>query len=395
MKAELATMGGQLPMKKVLLPLHEPVFGGNEWRYVKRCLDSTWVSTGAAFVERFEAAVASRLGVRHAVAVVNGTAALHLALEAAGVEAGCEVLAPSLTFIATANSAAYLGARPRFVDADPSTMGLDPVVLQDYLSRKARVRRGACWHRDTGRRVAACLPVHVLGHPPRLDRLLEVCGRWRIPVVEDATESLGSTFQGRAAGTFGLAGALSFNGNKIITTGGGGMVVTDDAATAARLRHLSTQAKKDPVAYVHDRLGYNYRLPGINAALGLAQLEQLDGFVKRKRRVARWYASALAGTDLAFRWEPDGARSNFWLNAVFAGSRDRARRIMAGLAAAGIESRPLWTPCHRQPIFKPPLTAGTLPVTDSLWRATVTLPSSANMTRRDVEAVARVLSSCP
>lgn len=377
------------------LPLHEPVFAGNEWRYLKECLDSGWVSTAGPFVGRFEEAVSAKLGARHAVAVVNGTAALHLALRAAGVRAGDEVLVPTLTFIATANAAAYLGAIPRFVDCSETDLGLDPEAMAYHLRLHARVSGRACVHKDSGRRIAACVPVHVFGHPAAMDRILEVCGRWRIPVVEDAAESLGSTFHGRAAGTFGLLGALSFNGNKIITTGGGGMVVTADRRLADLVRHLATQAKADPATYRHDAVGYNYRLPSVNAALGCAQVEALDGFVEKKRRVAAWYRDALAGTrDLRLLWEPPGARSNFWLNAVFAGSPGRAKSLMKLLASRGIETRAPWKPCHLQTIHRK-VTAGSLSVSERVWRTAFNIPSSANLSEAAVRRVGRLIKGRP
>ncbi|MBI4677688.1 MAG: LegC family aminotransferase [Elusimicrobia bacterium] len=376
----------------LVIALHEPVFSGREWRYLKECLDSGWVSSSGGFVDRFEETARGALGARHAVAVVNGTAALHLALRAAGVSRDCEVLVPSLTFIATANAAAYLGAVPRFVDCEGTTLGMDPDSVADYLRLKARLSAGACVDKDSGRRIAACVPVHAFGHPARLDRIIEVCGRWRIPVVEDAAESLGSTFQGKAAGTFGLLGCLSFNGNKIITTGGGGMVVTSDRRLAALVRHLSTQAKADPATYRHDMVGYNYRLPGINAALGCAQLEALDAFVQKKRRIAGWYREALSGAKgLSLLWEPPQSRSNFWLNTVLADSPARARALMKRLASRAVECRAPWKPCHLQGIHEP-LSAGTLGVCERVWRTAFNVPSSASLSRDDVRRVGRLLS---
>ncbi len=373
------------------LGLHEPLFEGNEWRYLKECVDTGWVSSAGAFVTRFEAMVAARAGTRHAVALVNGTAALHLALEAAGVRRGDEVLVPSLTFIATANAAAYLGARPRFVDSEEETLGMDPDVLEEYLKNGTTTRNGERIDKITRRRIGGCVPMHTLGHPAKIDRLCELARRYRIPVIEDAAESLGSTYQGKPMGSWGLAGVLSFNGNKILTTGGGGMVVTDDARLAARVRHLSTQAKSDPEAYRHDAVGYNYRLPNVNAALGLAQLERLDALLARKRTIAAWYREELRTVpDARLIWEPAGARSNFWLNTVRLPPA-RARRALRRLAEDGVEARPLWTPCHRQVIYRPVLTAGPLTTADRLWRQSVSLPSSASLTRADVRRVVRGL----
>ena len=374
------------------LGLHEPLFEGNEWRYLKECVDTAWVSSAGAFVTRFEEAVAARTGTRHAVALVNGTAALHLALEGAGVRRGDEVLVPSLTFIATANAAVYLGARPRFVDSEEGTLGMDPEALEEYLRNGTTTAYGKRMDKGTRRRIGGCVPMHTLGHPAQIDRICELGRRYGIPVIEDAAESLGSSYKGKPMGSWGLAGVLSFNGNKILTTGGGGMVVTDDARLAARVRHLSTQAKSDPDAYRHDAVGYNYRLPNINAALGLAQLERLDRLLERKRRIAEWYREELKAVgDARLIWEPSGARSNFWLNTVRL-PPVRARRALLRLAQDNIEARPLWTPCHRQSIFRPILTAGPLTTADRLWRESVSLPSSAGLTRAEVRRVVRGLA---
>lgn len=377
------------------LGLHEPVFEGNEWRYLKECVDTGWVSSAGAFVTRFEEAVAARAGTRHAVALVNGTAALHLALEAAGVRRGDEVLVPSLTFIATANAAVYLGAFPRFVDSEETTLGMDPEVLEDYLKNGTTTKHGERIDKGTRRRIGGCVPMHALGHPSQIERLCELGRRYGIAIVEDAAESLGSTYKGKPTGSWGLAGVLSFNGNKILTTGGGGMVVTDDARLAARVRHLSTQAKSDPALYRHDAVGYNYRLPNVNAALGLAQLERLGGLLERKRRIAGWYREELKAVKSArLIWEPPDARSNFWLNTVRLPPK-LARRALRRLAQDRVEARPLWTPCHRQTIFRPILTAGPLRTADRLWRQSVSLPSSASLTRADVRRVVRGLEARP
>lgn len=369
------------------LSLHEPVFAGNEWAYVKECLDTGWVSSAGKFVDRFEAELARRSGTRHAVAVVNGTAALDLALKILGVKAGDEVLAPSLTFIATVNAIAYQGATPLFVDVEEATYGLDPDALEGFLARETEQRDGACVRKASGRRIAACVPMHALGHPVRLEPLLAACAKRGIPVIEDAAESLGSTWNGRPLGSFGRVGTLSFNGNKILTTGGGGALVTDDAELARRAKHLSTTAKSDAAAFWHDAVGFNYRLPNINAALGCAQLEALDGFLARKRAIASLYRERLAGSNLRLVWEPEGARSNFWLNTVIAPSPESQARVLEALNARGFGSRPLWAPAHRQPMYER-CPRAELPVTDRLWRASVSLPSSASLTDEEVSAVA-------
>ena len=264
---------------------------------------------------------------------------------------------------------------------------MDPDKLERWLEDETVLKKGRSWTRKTGRRVSACVPMHAFGHPARIDRLVSVCRRRGIALIEDAAEALGTLYKGKPAGSFGLAGTLSYNGNKTITCGGGGMVVTDSAALARIARHLSTQAKKDSGVYLHDAVGYNYRLPNLNAAVGCAQYEQLDGFLRRKRAVAGWYRDMLGGAaGLRLLWEPLGARSNFWLNTVIFDEPARARRALRALNAAGVEARPIWTPCHRQPMFEA-LSAGSLEVTDRLWRTAFNLPSSSNLSRRETSAV--------
>lgn len=374
------------------VPLHEPVFAGNEWRYLKECLDTGWVSSAGAFVDRFERETAERMGCRRAVAVTTGTAALHLALEAAGVGAGDEVLVPSLTFIATANAPLYLGAKPRFVDCEDASLGMDPSTLAEWFERETELLPGGGRRtKDTGRRIAACVPMHVFGLPCRIDELAALCARNGIALVEDAAESLGSFWKGRAAGSFGIAGCLSFNGNKTLTTGGGGMVVTDSDAVADRVRHLSTQSKKNAATYLHDELGWNYRMPNLNAALGCAQLEQLDAFLARKRAIAERYRAGLAGVrGLSLLWEAEGGRSNFWLNAVRAETPERAAALLSRLNAAGVEARPVWTPGHLQPHLGT-LATGSLSRAENAWKTVVNLPSGAGLTDAQVDRTLEVL----
>lgn len=372
-------------MKK--LSLHEPVFAGNEWAYVKECLDTGWVSSAGKFVDRFEVELARRSGVKHAVAVVNGTAALDLAFKILGVKVGDEVITPSLTFIATVNAIAYQGAIPLFLDVEETTYGLDPDALAAFLGRETEMRGGACVRKASGRRIAACVPMHALGHPVRLEPLLAACAKRGIPVIEDAAESLGSSWKGRPLGSFGRVGTLSFNGNKILTTGGGGAIVTDDAELARRAKHLSTQAKSDADAFWHDAVGFNYRLPNINAALGCAQLEKLDGFLARKREIAALYRQHFADSPLRLIWEPEGARSNFWLNTVIAPDPAAQARVLKALNARGFGSRPLWAPGHLQPMYAACPRAD-MAVTERLWRTSVNLPSSANLADDEIAAVA-------
>lgn len=375
------------------LAMHEPVFAGNEWAYVKECLDTGWVSSAGKYVGRFESELARVCGARRAVALVNGTAALDLALKLVGVRAGDEVVVPSLTFIATVNAVAYQGAVPLFADVEEATFGLDPDALADFLARETETRGGACVRKASGRRVAACVPMHALGHPARIDRLLAVCGARGVPVVEDAAEALGSSYRGRPLGSYGRVGTLSFNGNKIATTGGGGALLTDDEALADRAKHLSTQAKADADAFWHDAVGFNYRLPNVNAAIGCAQLEQLAGFVARKREIAALYRRLLDGSRARLAWEPEGARSNFWLDTVIVPGPEAQRRVLGALKEAGFGSRPLWAPAHLQPMFADAPRAGALGTTERLWRTSVSLPSSASLTDAQVSAVARAVAA--
>jgi perosamine synthetase len=325
--------------------------GGNEWAYVKECLDTAWVSTVGSFVDRFEEAVANVIGARYAVATSSGTAALHIALLAAGVQPGDEVLVSTLTFIAPANAIRYVGAWPVFIDAEPCYWQMDPDKAADFLQRKCSWLRGAPYNRETGRRVRAILPVHILGHPADTDPLLELARRYGLAVIEDATESLGAKYKERIVGHLGDVACFSFNGNKLITTGGGGMIVTDNQEWARCAKHLTTQAKDDAVEYVHSQIGYNYRLTNVQAAIGLAQIERLSGYVEAKRRIAFTYLEGLRDSPVFVPMpEAHWARSVFWMYTVLVeaeGTGCGSRTLMRELASRGIQTRPLWQPLHR------------------------------------------------
>lgn len=373
-----------LPPGTSPLPLHEPVFRGREWAYVKECLDSGWVSTAGPFVDRFERELERTTGARHAVAAVNGTAALHLALLLAGAGRDDEVIVPSLTFVATANAVTYCGAVPHFADCDEKTMGIDPSKLAGYLEDAAEVRGEECFNRRTGRRIAAVAPVHVFGHPVDLDPLADLCSRFRVKLVEDAAESLGSLYKGKHTGTLGLAAALSFNGNKIVTAGGGGAILTNDGEIARRAKHLSTTARvPGEWEFRHDETGYNYRLPNLNAALGLAQLEQLPGFLESKRALARKYLTAFEGVRGAriFR-EQEHVRSNCWLNVLVLDDAGLTREILERTHRRGILTRPCWSLLHRLPMYRgcPRMD---LTVAEGLEGRIVCLPSSAGLEGTD------------
>lgn len=362
--------------------LHEPLFAGREQEYVRACIDTGWVSSVGSFVDRFERDLADYTGARHAIAVVNGTAALHIALLLAGVKPGDEVLLPALTFIATANAVSYCGATPHFIDSDPAIPATDVDALAAYLKDIAEIGPEGCRNRRTGARIAAIVPVHIFGHVVAIDHLVDLAARYRIAVVEDAAEAIGSRYQGRHAGTFGRLGTLSFNGNKTITTGGGGAILTDDDALAKRAKHLTTTAKvPHRWEFIHDEVGFNYRLPNLNAALGCAQLEQLDGFIARKRLLATRYAASLGGlAGVTLVREPASCRSNYWLQAILL-DRDQMPERDAVLRAtndAGYMTRPLWRLMHRLPMYAP-CPRMPLPASEDFERRLINLPSGQGL----------------
>lgn len=368
------------------LVLHEPYFGGNEWAYLKECLDSTFVSSVGKFVDRFEADLAAFTGSKHAVAVVNGTAALHIALKLAGVQPGDEVLIPALTFIATANAVAYCGAAPHFIDSEERTLGIDPYKLRDYLKSVSEQSNGLCIHKKTGNVIRAVVPMHVFGHPVDMDGMLAVARDFNLLLVEDAAESLGSYYHGRHTGTIGLMGTLSFNGNKTITTGGGGAILTNDTELARRAKHLTTTAKRPHRwAFDHDEIAYNYRLPNLNAALGCAQLEQLPRFLEAKRALFHRYESAFAGMDnVRLFAEPAGCRSNYWLQALILNQKSAMLRdsVLEASNDAGLMTRPVWTLMNHLPAYRDSPSMN-LDIAETLAQRIVNIPSSAQLGKID------------
>lgn len=382
----VAALRRALPPEIEAAPLHQPRFAGREWDYVKECLDSSFVSSVGNFVTRFERQMAEVAGTAHAVAVINGTAALHVCLLLAGVRGGDEVLAPALTFVATANAISYCGAVPHFVDSSPVTLGVDPEALAAHLHDIAERRGDAIVNRRTGRPIRALVPMHTFGHPVDMEPLLELAAEWGLWVIEDATESLGSRYKGRPTGGWSRLGAFSFNGNKIVTTGGGGAITTDDAALAQAAKHLTTTAKlPHPWAFVHDRVGFNYRMPNLNAALGCAQLEQLGDFLAMKRKLAERYRRALAGVPgVDFVAEPPFARSNYWLNALLLDEAHAGEResLLRRCNEAGLMCRPAWTLMHRLPMYRD-CPRMDLPAAESIERRLVNLPSGAGLATDD------------
>lgn len=361
-----------------VVPLHAPTFAGNERKYLEECIDTTFVSSVGAFVDRFEQMIAEYTGATGAVVTVNGTAALHMALMLAGVERGDLVITQALTFIATCNAIAYTGADPVFVDVDHDTMGLSPDALELWLAdNTSRNAEGECIHTATHRCVRACVVMHTFGHPARVERLLEVCRAYGIELVEDAAESIGSLRAGQHTGTFASIGALSFNGNKTITTGGGGMLLFSDAEMARRAKHLTTQAKvPHRWEFVHDSVGYNYRMPNINAALGCAQLEQLPGFLESKRATALAYADFFADSHdgIRFMTEPAGTRSNYWLCAVELPDRTARDAFLTVTNENGVMTRPIWELMNRLPMWHDAI-SDRLTVTRRLADTIVNIPS--------------------
>ena len=366
--------------------LHEPVFEGNEKKYLTECIDSGFVSSVGPFVTAFEESIRDFVGAQHAVAVVNGTAALHLALLAVEVRPDDEVIVPAVSFVATANAVSRAGAIAHFVDVDDATWGIDPVALRSHLAEVGQIKDGRLYNQETGRPITAVVPMHALGHPVAIAPLLSVAEEFGLVVVEDAAESLGSWVGNRHTGLFGRLGVFSFNGNKTITTGGGGLIVTDDEALAKKLKHLSTTARV-PHAYEfdHDAVGYNYRMPNINAALGLAQMEQLPGLLAWQRDLFGLYSKAFAGSHFGqVRQEQAGTSSNYWLQAISLpeAMKDAKDELIRGCVDAGVSVRPLWKPLNRVAPYASHPSAAT-PVTEDLYSRVICLPSSASLVNRD------------
>lgn len=358
------------------IPLHAPSFNGNEKKYVLDCIDSTYVSSVGSYVDKLEQKIAEFTRTKYAIATVNGTAALHVSLLLAGVKSDHEVLTQAVSFVATANAIAYCGAEPIFLDSDKNTFGLSPVALEDFLSQNAESRKdGYTYNKATGRRISACVPMHVFGHPTKIDRIKSLCDIYNIVLVEDAAESLGSLYQKKHTGTFGRLGILSFNGNKIITTGGGGMILTDDGNLARMAKHLTTTAKvPHPWEYVHDKIGYNSRMPDINAALGCAQMESLPDLLGRKRKQATAYRDFFEEVGITFVSEPEDCRSNYWLNTILFKDFTQREAFLRYANENGVMARPLWNLLSTLPIYRHCQT-DRLTNAKWLWERAVNIPS--------------------
>jgi len=370
-----------------LIPLSEPVISGNEWRYIKDCLDTGWVSTAGAYVTRFEETIASYIGAKYAVATVNGTSAIHVSLLACDVQPDDEVIVPALTFIAPVNVVRYCNAYPVFMDCNADSLCIDAQKVIDFLGNECEQRNnGYTYNKDTNRRIKAIVPVHIFGHPTDMDMLLEICNEKNIDIIEDATESLGSEYKGKKAGSFGKAGCFSFNGNKIITAGGGGMIVTDDAEFANKIRHLTTQAKKDQFEYDHDEVGYNYRLNNIQAAMGVAQMEKIDEFVQVKRENAELYQELFAGiVELKILKEAEWAKSNYWLNIIKV-TEEHKKPLIEYLLSENIQVRPIWKLIHSLPMYSG-FQSYKIDNADDAHGSCISLPSSVNIKKSEIEYI--------
>lgn len=359
-----------------IIPLHEPLFIGNELKYLKECVESTFVSSVGPFVDRFERMIEEYTGAKKAVVCVSGTNALHIALLLSGVERDDEVITQPLTFIATANAITYCGASPVFIDVSKKTLGMDPDKLEDYLIKNTSVLKGYCINKISGKRIKACLPMHTFGHPVEIEAINDICIRFHMELIEDAAESLGSKYKNRHTGTFGKFGILSFNGNKTVTTGGGGMILTNDIKLGERAKHLTTQAKTHhPWEYIHDEIGYNYRMPNINAALGCAQLENIDFNLKKSREIADKYKKFFESINISFFSEPENCFSNYWLNAIFLKDRTERDAFLEYTNGHGIRTRPAWRLMNNLRMFQNCAT-GDLSNANDIENTLVNLPSS-------------------
>jgi aminotransferase in exopolysaccharide biosynthesis len=335
------------------IPLHEPRFVGNEKKYVSDTIDSTFVSSVGAYVDKFENMMQNITATSKAVAVVNGTSGIQVALRLVGVKQGDEVLTQALTFVATANAIAYNAAKPVFIDVDRDTMGLSAQALKNFLEEYGDLREDGCYNKKTGNKIAACLPMHTFGFPVRIDEIVEICSQWKIPVVEDAAESLGSEFNGKPTGSFGEVGVFSFNGNKIVTCGGGGVIVSNNIKLGEKAKYLTTTAKKPhPYEYYHDELGYNYRMPNLNAALACAQLENLNMFLEKKRELAGEYANFFKNTNIKFRQEMPDTKANYWLMAVELDNREERDFFLKTTNNSQVMTRPIWQLMFKLPMYK-------------------------------------------
>jgi perosamine synthetase len=368
-----------------MLLLSGPNMGGNVWKYVKDCLDTGWVSSVGAYVDQFEKMSAEFAGTKYAVATSSGTTALHICLVMLGVNEHDYVIAPNITFIATCNSICYTGARPILIDTDENNWQMDLNLLESFLENETEQRNGVCYHRKDGKRIPVLMPVHVLGNICDMDRLMQIATKHKLTVVEDSTEALGSYYKGKHAGSFGLMGTFSYNGNKIITTGGGGMIVTDDEALAKKAKHLTTQAKSDSFEYIHDEIGYNYRLVNVAAAMGVAQMEQLPDFITRKKEIIALYKKQLEGVgDISFQQVSDNVNPNWWMPTI---KTSRQRDVLKILNDHKMQSRPFWVPMNQLRMFTSDIYYQQNDRSDFVYKHCLSIPCSTYITDEDIMAV--------
>jgi perosamine synthetase len=374
-----------------MLLLSGPNMGGNELKYVTECITTGWVSSVGAYVDQFEKMSAEYAGTKYAVATSSGTTALHICLILQGVGQNDMVIAPNITFIATLNSIKYTGATPILIDTDAANWQMDLNILEIFLQNETEQKDGVCFHKATGKRIPILMPVHVLGNICDMDRLLAIAKEHNLVVIEDSTEALGSYYKGKHAGGFGLMGTFSYNGNKIITTGGGGMIVTNDEALAKRAKHLTTQAKSDPFEYMHDEIGYNYRLVNVAAAMGVAQMEQLPGFITRKKEIIAFYKNGLAGVgDITFQDVSDDVTANWWLPTIFT---TKQKEVLKVLNDNKMQSRPFWVPMNQLPMFKNDIFVNNNDQSDFVYKHCLSIPCSTNITDAELQAVVDKIKS--
>jgi aminotransferase in exopolysaccharide biosynthesis len=363
--------------KEKFIPLHAPVFPGNEKKYLNQCIDSTFVSYVGEFVTRFENEISKYTGSKYAIATVNGTTALQISLIVAGVQKDEEVITSPLTFAATANAIVHAGGKPVFVDCEEHTLGLDPKILEEFLQNNCELKEGGCFNKSSNKRIAACVPIHIFGHPCQIEKILDICNQWKIEVIEDAAESLGSFVGKKHTGTFGKAAILSFNGNKIVTTGGGGMVITDDEEFAERVKYLTTTAKK-PHGYefFHTDAGFNFRMPNVNAAVGVAQMENLSIFLENKRNLAFLYKDFFNSIGVPFFDEKVGNTTNFWLNCIFMPDRATRNEFLEFFNSNNVMARPAWVLMNKLPMYE---TEQKFPCAEKIENTLINIPSSVRL----------------
>jgi len=372
--------------------LSGPNLGGNEWKYVKECIDTEWVSSVGSYVSKFEEMLAEQAGTKYAVATSSGSTALHTCMHILGVTTGDYVIVPNITFIASLNTIKYTGADPILMDCDEETWQMDLDLLEKFFAKECILDGETLRYKKDNRRIPMIMPVHVLGNMCDMERLVNLCDKYHVQIVEDSTEALGSTYKGKHAGSFGLMGCFSFNGNKLITTGGGGMIVTDDEALAKRAKHVTTQAKSDPMEYIHDEIGFNYRLTNVAAAMGVGQMEQLPGFIKRKHEVKDMYMDALSGVgDITFQKVFDDVNPNWWLFTI---RTKKMRTLLVKLNGERLQSRPFWMPMNQLQMFKNSIYYNEVDKAGKMYSECISIPCSTNIKTEEVQRVIDCIKSC-